>query len=67
VVVRYGKDGVLKNSRPCNNCLEVMTNYNIKKVFYSTDNDGMTGENPKYMNKCHVSGGWKNYNSIFKN
>jgi len=44
-----------------------MTNYNIKKVFYSTDNDGMTGENPKYMNKCHVSGGWKNYNSIFKN
>jgi len=64
VVVRIGKDGTLRNSRPCNNCLDTMINYKIKKVLYSTEDGRIIAENPKDMEKTHVSSGWKSYDRL---
>jgi len=58
VVVRFGKDGLLRNSRPCNHCLNTMVKYRIKKIIYSTDEGKMTTSKPHEMEHLHVSSGW---------
>jgi cytidine deaminase len=63
VVVRYGKDGTLRNSRPCNHCLEVMKFYKIKKIHYSTDEGTVLTEKPHEMISTHVSSGWSAFNN----
>jgi len=63
VVVRFGKDGNLRNSRPCNHCLDTMIKYRIKKIFYSTDNGDVVSEKPIDMEKLHVSSGWNVFNN----
>ena len=62
-VVRFGKDGSLKNSRPCNHCLNTMKFYRIKKVMYSTDDGTIMSEKPELMEQLHISSGW----SAFEN
>ena len=62
IVVRVGRDGLLKNSRPCNQCLETMTKYRIKKILYSTDS-GFFSERPCDMEHLHVSSGWGAFNT----
>ena len=62
VVVRFGKDGNLKNSRPCNHCLDTMIKYRIKKILYSTDEGDVKSEKPTDMEKIHISSGWNMYN-----
>ena len=64
VVIRFGKDGSLKNSRPCNQCLETMVRYRIKKIMYSTDNGNVVSEKPENMEKLHTSSGWNAYKVI---
>lgn len=61
VVVRYGKDGTLKNSRPCNHCLDIMERYRIKKIIYSTDDNTILVDKPEKMERIHVSSGWGAY------
>jgi len=63
VVVRYGRDGCLKNSRPCNHCLDMMIKYRIKKIIYSTDDGTVLTEKPENMEHLHVSSGWGAYNN----
>jgi deoxycytidylate deaminase len=58
VVVRFGKDGSLRNSRPCNHCLLTMVKYRIKKIMYSTDEGKMVTSKPQEMEHLHVSSGW---------
>ena len=62
-VVRFGKDGSLKNSRPCNHCLNTMIKYRIKKIMYSTDDGTIISEKPELMEQLHISSGW----SAFEN
>ena len=62
-VVRFGKDGNLKNSRPCNHCLNTMIKYRIKKIMYSTDDGTIKSEKPEDMEQSHISSGW----SAFEN
>ena len=38
IVFRIVSNGETANARPCHNCLNMMKNIGIKKVFYSTDN-----------------------------
>ena len=67
VVVRYGKGGELKNSRPCDNCIHTMKQYKIKKVIYSDTSGSMVIEKPGRMDFVHMSSGWKafkEFNSI---
>jgi len=63
VVLRFGKNGNLRNSRPCNNCLDTMTKYRIKKILYSTDDGNFKIDKPEVMEKTHTSSGWKAYES----
>lgn len=35
-VIRVTKTGLIVNARPCQNCLEMMKNLNVNKVYYST-------------------------------
>jgi len=63
VVIRYGKDGCLKNSRPCNHCLEMMERYRIKKIVYSTDDGSVTTDRPENMERLHCSSGWTAFNN----
>ena len=63
VEVRYGRDGNLKNSRPCNHCLDIMEKYRIKKIVYSTDDNTVLTEKPENMERLHVSSGWGAYNN----
>ena len=66
VVIRCGKDGSLKNSRPCNNCLEIMVKYRIKKISYSTDTGDVMSEKPENMEQMHVSSGWNAFKKFTK-
>lgn len=65
VVVRIGRDGTIKNSRPCKNCLDMMTKYKIKKIIYSTDTS-FESHKPRDMNSYHVSSGWTAYRKLSK-
>lgn len=64
VVVRFGKDGSLKNSRPCNQCLETMIKYKIKKILYSNENGDIITEKPENMEKIHISSGWNAFSQL---
>jgi pyrimidine deaminase RibD-like protein len=67
MVVRIGKDGELRNSRPCNHCLDTMIKYKIKKIIYSTEDGNIISEKPKDMEKNHISSGWKSFNKLINN
>ena len=60
-VIRFGKDGSLRNSRPCTHCLNTMVKYNIKKIIYSTEHGEIVTEKPMCMKQTHVSSGWNAY------
>lgn len=50
IVFRITSEGITANARPCYNCLNMMKNIGIKKVFYSTDNnEELISENVKNM------------------
>jgi len=61
VVVRIGKDGSFKNSRPCHHCIKTMINYNIKNVIYSDEKGNIVIQKPQEINVFHISSGWNAY------
>jgi tRNA(Arg) A34 adenosine deaminase TadA len=42
-VARTRKDGSLALARPCINCIQIMTSYKVKAVFWTIDNDDWGG------------------------
>ena len=62
VVVRISREGLIKNSRPCNHCLETMIKYRIKKILYSNDLGTFENEKPTNMEMLHMSSGWNAFN-----
>jgi deoxycytidylate deaminase len=62
-VIRFGRDGLLKNSRPCNHCLDTMKFHRIKKIMYSTDDGTIKTERPEYMEHMHISSGWSAFHN----
>jgi len=63
VVVRISREGLIKNSRPCNQCLDTMIKYRIKKILYSNDLGTFISERPGDMEKLHISSGWSAFNN----
>jgi deoxycytidylate deaminase len=55
IVIRVNKHNVLKNSRPCNDCIEKLTICGIRKVYYSNSNGEIVSEIVQDMKKIHVS------------
>ena len=60
LVIRINKNHVLKNSRPCNQCIEKLLKLGIRKVYYSTDDGTIVCEFLQNMEKKHISSGNKN-------
>ena len=56
------KAGLIKNSRPCNQCIDEMIKYRIKKIIYSSDTGEIHCEKPENMKQLHISSGWKFFN-----
>lgn len=49
----------LKISRPCNNCIDTLRKFDIRKVYYSDEYGNIVYENLKDMQKKHTSSGEK--------
>jgi len=56
----------LKISRPCNNCIDTLRKFDIRKVYYSDEYGNIVYENLKDMQKKHTSAGEK-YKLTHKN
>lgn len=57
LVIRVNKNSALKNSRPCNQCIDKLQKIGIRKVFYSDDDGYIVSEHLEYMEKRHISSG----------
>jgi deoxycytidylate deaminase len=49
----------LKNSRPCNHCIDKLIKVGIYKVYYSNENGIIVSEIVEDMEKLHISSGTK--------
>jgi deoxycytidylate deaminase len=61
LIIRIGKLGdssKLRNSRPCNSCIEKMAQRGIRKVYYSNEDGDIVYEFIDSMPKIHVSSGY---------
>lgn len=54
----------LRNSRPCNDCIDKMTKIGIRKVYYSNSEGNIVYEFLDNMAKTHVSSGRKNLKQL---
>ena len=57
LVIRINNNFALRNSRPCNQCIEKLRKIGIRKVFYSTDDGTIVSEFIEHMDKIHTSAG----------
>lgn len=57
LVIRINKNFALKNSRPCNQCIDKLNKIGIRKVYYSDDNGNIVSERVEDMERLHISSG----------
>jgi deoxycytidylate deaminase len=59
LIIRLGnpKTNKLRNSRPCNSCIDKLIQRGIRKVYYSDENGDIVYEFLESMEKLHVSSG----------
>jgi deoxycytidylate deaminase len=58
VVIRINSHDEITNSKPCSHCVEVMRNFGIRKVTYSTNDGKLITEN-LYEIESHTSAGYR--------
>jgi deoxycytidylate deaminase len=59
IVIRINNKMELKNSRPCNNCIEKLKSIGIRRVYYSNEIGEIVREDIDTMEKIHISYGDK--------
>ena len=64
IVIRINKNLALKNSRPCNHCIDKLKKIGIRKVFYSNEDGKIISEFINDMEKIHISSGTRLLNRI---
>ena len=65
LIIRIGKmNNNLKNSRPCNNCIEKMAQRGIRKVYYSNHNGEIVCDFIDSMSRIHNSSGFNIRNKL---
>jgi len=57
-IVRIDTEGKYKNSAPCKNCFRIITELNIKKIIFSTDDDFVSYKTEDFQTD-HISNGNK--------
>jgi hypothetical protein len=64
-VIRSSRaDGSLMNSRPCENCIDLMRKVGLKTVYYSSGDASIIKENVENMKQDHTSFGFKYINHL---
>ena len=58
-VVRVSESGEYRNSAPCQQCVNVMKNHNIKMIIYSTDDGDLRKCKLIHYTNSHITGGAK--------
>jgi len=58
VVIRVSNDGEIHYSRPCNQCLDKLVGYGIRRVVWSLEGGGWLCGDPRLMSRDHESSGW---------
>jgi hypothetical protein len=54
------KEGNFRNSKPCQNCIDVMKKFRVHRVIYSNENGGFSCELVNGMrNSAIVTTGWR--------
>jgi deoxycytidylate deaminase len=66
-VVRCDNNNNLQDSAPCQNCLKMLIELNIKRIVFSSKNDTFVSSNPKLLSPMHVSAGNKFINKKSNN
>jgi len=61
LVIRVNKKGELCKSRPCNDCLNILKHYSIKRIFYIDDEGKLVSERFDQMEHTYESRGRQNY------
>ena len=59
LIVIRSKNNILKNSRPCNNCIDRLVKLKIRKVYYSNEYGLIVSEFVNNMEKIHISSATK--------
>lgn len=57
LVIRINKHLALRNSRPCNQCIDKLSKLGIRKVYYSNEEGQIVWEFVEQMEKLHISSG----------
>lgn len=61
IVIRVNKHLALRNSRPCNECIDKLLKFGIRKVYYSNEDGKIVSEFVEQMEKVHMSAGTKHF------
>lgn len=61
LIIRLGnpRTNKLRNSRPCNACIEKLYQKGIRRVYYSDENGDIVYEFAESMPKSHISSGYQ--------
>lgn len=59
LIIRVSKSLMLRNSRPCNACIDKLKQRGIRKAYYSNEEGQIVYEYVDAMPKLHVSAGCK--------
>jgi hypothetical protein len=54
IVIRISKNGDLKNSKPCIDCLKILKKAKCNRIYYSDENGQITMEKIKHMKSTHI-------------
>lgn len=65
LVIRVNKNLALRNSRPCNQCIDKLLKLGIRKVYYSNEQGQIVSEFVENMEKLHVSSGTRHMLSCY--
>ena len=66
-VVRCDKKNELQESAPCENCLEMIINLNIKRIVFSSKDNQFISAEPRNLQINHISAGNKFLNKKNEN
>ena len=59
-VVRVNRHDEVKYSAPCQNCLNIIKTLQIKKIVYSTENNGFEIVKPQHYSNNYITLGFRN-------
>jgi len=64
LIIRVGGDDTLRNSKPCRHCLDTLRMFGVRRVYYSTNDGGITVCRTSEMETEHRTWGQRKYSHI---